>query len=571
MDNIPIKQTLYRTEDSSLHSLGIVTCYDLDRSKVILLNRPISSKEIIFFVTFQSIGYEFLVLQTPDPTKECYIVKGTIPKNQQLATAYGDKIRELKRKLFSSPVKEKLSLNVSSVIKANEKKVVISNDILENFDIKNLSVGGLDKQMKSIFQHMFSTRILKEDAQKMGVKPVRGILLYGPPGCGKTLIARELAKIIKAKTFRYVAGPELKSGVVGSSEKNIRELFKNAESDFQNKIPGIHVIVFDEFDSLAESRDSKTNKTNNVDVDIVNQLLTKIDGLDSLDNILMIAMTNRKNSLDPALLRPGRFEIHIEVTLPDFDGRKDIFKIYLKKLIDNGYLNENVDVDKMAALTSNFSGAEIKSVVDKTVSRKLSEKIDMDTLNVVDDTKILFILEDFIETISETVPQMAESLVEMNKISLSLMDKDSVDISNDIIQKMIEIINLPNIETNNKSFLIIGKTNITNRISAYVTKEILKYLKHVTFLTPEYYMNSTKSIWKIFDEERNFDKAMLVINSFETIIDSDPRSIDAKNLKILLNSNISEDKIFITLVTCSENELIDEMRIKQKFTYVYNI
>lgn len=148
------------------------------------------------------------------------------------------------------------------------------------------------------------------------------MILYGPPGTGKTLIARQIAKVLNVHEPKVVNGPEIFDKFVGGSEENIRKLFAEAEIEQQQKgdDSDLHVIIFDEIDAICRKRGS-TNSGTGVNESVVNQLLSKIDGVESLTNILIIGMTNRLDMIDEALLRPGRFEIHLEIGLPDEKGR----------------------------------------------------------------------------------------------------------------------------------------------------------------------------------------------------------------------------------------------------------
>jgi hypothetical protein len=142
--------------------------------------------------------------------------------------------------------------------------------------------------------------------KKMGQKHARGMLLFGPPGCGKTLIARQIGKALHARPPKIVNGPEILNKYVGQSEENIRALFADAEKEQAERGDDseLHIIIFDEFDAICKQRGSTGGGTG-VNDSIVNQLLSKIDGVDSLNNILLIGMTNRKDMLDEAVLRPG--------------------------------------------------------------------------------------------------------------------------------------------------------------------------------------------------------------------------------------------------------------------------
>lgn len=195
------------------------------------------------------------------------------------------------------------------------------------------------------------------------MKHCKGMILYGPPGTGKTLIARKIAEVLNCKEPKVVNGPEIFDKFVGGSEKNVRDLFADAESDqaTNGDESELHVIIFDEIDAICRKRGS-TNSGTGVNESVVNQLLSKIDGVDSLNNILIIGMTNRLDMIDEALLRPGRFEIHLEIGLPDEPGRKQIFTIHTQKMKKNDLLTKDVDLDKLASLTKNYTGAEIEAV-----------------------------------------------------------------------------------------------------------------------------------------------------------------------------------------------------------------
>jgi len=143
------------------------------------------------------------------------------------------------------------------------------------------------------------------------------MLLHGPPGTGKTLIARKIAGALNCEEPKICNGPEIFDKYVGVAEENVRKLFADAEAEQAEKgdQSGLHVIIFDEFDSICRARGSR-NDTGVAD-NVVNQLLSKMDGVESLNNILLIGMTNRKDLIDEAILRPGRMEIHLEIGLPD--------------------------------------------------------------------------------------------------------------------------------------------------------------------------------------------------------------------------------------------------------------
>jgi transitional endoplasmic reticulum ATPase len=185
---------------------------------------------------------------------------------------------------------------------------------------------------------------------RMGIRPPKGILLYGPPGCGKTLLARAVATESEAN-FITIKGPEVFSKWVGESEKAIREVFRKA------RMASPAVIFFDEFDSLVPGR-GMGYADSGVTERVISQLLTEMDGLVSLEDVVIIAATNRPDIVDPAILRPGRFDRLIYVPEPDNDSRLAIFKIYTKGMP----LAKDVDLAQLVMVTKKYSGADIEAL-----------------------------------------------------------------------------------------------------------------------------------------------------------------------------------------------------------------
>ncbi|KAK8838428.1 AAA ATPase cdc48 [Tritrichomonas musculus] len=197
----------------------------------------------------------------------------------------------------------------------------------------------------------------------LGIKPPRGILMYGPPGSGKTLIARAIANETGAHFF-MVNGPEIMSKMAGDSEKNLRELFEQAAQES----PAI--IFIDEIDSIAPNRDKTGGE---VERRVVSQLLTLMDGIKSRSNVIVIAATNRPNTIDPALRRFGRFDREIDIGIPDETGRLEIFGIHTKKM----KLADDVDLEAMAKDTHGYVGADIASLCTEAAMLCIREKLDL--------------------------------------------------------------------------------------------------------------------------------------------------------------------------------------------------
>jgi transitional endoplasmic reticulum ATPase len=205
--------------------------------------------------------------------------------------------------------------------------------------------------------------------KKAGIKPPKGILLYGPPGCGKTLLAKAVANESEAN-FIAVKGPEIISKWVGESERNIRKIFRKA----RQVAPAI--VFFDEFDAISQVRGSSlTDATERV----INQLLTEIDGIEELEKVVVIAATNRADLIDPALLRPGRIDVHIEIPMPDEKARLEIFKVHTRRMP----LAKDVNLKELAGLTEGFSGADIAACCREAGMHAIREALKKDKKDVV--------------------------------------------------------------------------------------------------------------------------------------------------------------------------------------------
>ena len=234
--------------------------------------------------------------------------------------------------------------------------------LVETPDVSWDDVGGLE-DVKAKLKEAVEWPLQKPEAfKRMGIRPPRGILLYGPPGAGKTLLAKAVAKESEAN-FILVNGPSLLSKWVGDSEKAVREIFRKARQTAPT------ILFFDEIDALVPRRGA--GDESRVSERVVNQMLTEMDGLESLNDVVIIGATNRPDIVDPALLRQGRFDRIILTPVPDTVGRKKIFEIHLKRMPIAG----GVYAKKLAELTEGYVGADIEGVCREAGMIALREDI----------------------------------------------------------------------------------------------------------------------------------------------------------------------------------------------------
>jgi transitional endoplasmic reticulum ATPase len=230
-------------------------------------------------------------------------------------------------------------------------------------------LGGLKTEVQKIREMVELPMRHPELFDKIGVEAPKGVLLYGPPGTGKTLLAKAVATQSEAN-FISVRGPELLSKWVGESERGIREIFKRARQSAPC------VVFFDEIDSIAPIRGAGGETA--VTERVVSQLLTELDGMENMHGVIVLAATNRADMIDPALLRPGRFDKIIQIPLPDKESRKSILKINAEKIptITEASDPKHVDFEKLSEITDGLSGADTASIANTAVSLVIHEFLD---------------------------------------------------------------------------------------------------------------------------------------------------------------------------------------------------
>jgi proteasome regulatory subunit len=241
------------------------------------------------------------------------------------------------------------TLSIIEVLHDAWDPMVSGAEMVEKPNVDYESVGGLDEQILQVREAIELPLENPGLFKKVGIQPPKGILLVGPPGCGKTMLAKAVASQTEASFIRMV-GSELAQKYIGEGGRMVRELFSLAK----DRAPAI--IFLDEIDAIGAKRlDSATSGDREVQRTLM-QLLAELDGFDALEDVKIIAATNRPDILDDALLRPGRFDRIIEIPLPDENGRKNIFSIHFDKMSTS-----RINVAKIVEMTEGFSGAELKA------------------------------------------------------------------------------------------------------------------------------------------------------------------------------------------------------------------
>ncbi|CAI2358382.1 N-ethylmaleimide sensitive fusion protein [uncultured virus] len=235
----------------------------------------------------------------------------------------------------------------------------------DDSDYSSYGIGGLNSIIRSLLRSAFLTRSLPQDTiAKYNIKHIKGIMLYGLPGTGKTLLARNLIKMMNVKSCKIVNASEVVCSLVGGTEKNIRDLFKTAKDDPDKS--NVHAILFDEVDAICKTRCNSTKS-----FEPVSQLLTLLDGIESFDNVIIFGITNHMDLIDPALLRPGRFDLKIEIPLPNAEARLAIFNIHLESFRKNNGLSSDMNLDDFVAKTADKTGAYIELLVKEALNNAI--------------------------------------------------------------------------------------------------------------------------------------------------------------------------------------------------------
>ncbi|PIL37464.1 transporter [Ganoderma sinense ZZ0214-1] len=464
-------------------------------------------------------------------------------------------------------------------LKSSARKPPPNAILAPNFKFEDMGIGGLDTEFSAIFRRAFASRVFPPGlVEKLGISHVKGILLFGPPGTGKTLMARQIGKMLNAREPKIVNGPEILNKYVGASEENIRKLFADAEKEYKEKgdESGLHIIIFDELDAICKQRGSTGGGTG-VGDSVVNQLLSKMDGVDQLNNILIIGMTNRLDMIDEALLRPGRLEVHMEISLPDEKGRVQIITIHTSKMRQNGIMDHDVDIMELAALTKNFSGAEIAGLVKSATSFAFSRHVKVGTLaGISDDVENMRVnRSDFMNALEEVTPAFGVAKEELEQVVQNGIIHHAAVV--DEILRSGELF-VDQVRSSTRTPLVSvllhgppgsGKTALAATIAQASQYPFMK------LLTPDSMVGFSEAqkvaaIAKIFQDSYKSPLSVIVVDNLERLLDFTPIGPRFSNsvlqtLMVLLARRPPKDRRLLIIATSSLRPVLTDLGLSETF------
>ncbi|KAK9679734.1 ATPase family associated with various cellular activities (AAA) [Popillia japonica] len=456
-----------------------------------------------------------------------------------------------------------------------------------DWDFQKMGIGGLTNEFNAIFRRAFASRVFPpEIIEQLGCKHVKGILLYGPPGTGKTLMARQIGKMLNAREPKIVNGPQILDKYVGESEANVRRLFADAEEEEKKAGPnsGLHIIIFDEIDAICKSRGSVAGNAGVHDT-VVNQLLSKIDGVEQLNNILVIGMTNRRDMIDEALMRPGRLEVQVEISLPNEEGRIQILNIHTAKMRSYNKISPDVDSKELAVLTKNFSGAELEGLIRAAQSTAMNRLIKASSKVEVDPEaleKLLVTRADFLHALENDIkPAFGTSQEILSRFLARGIINWGNPVKNILEDGMLYIQQAKAEDTAGiVSVLLEGPPNSgKTALAAQLAKN--SDFPFIKACTPEEMVGFTETakclhIRKIFDDAYRSTLSCIVVDNIERLLDYGPigprySNLTLQALLVLLKKEPPAGKKLLVLCTSSRRQVLEDMEMLSAFTGILHV
>ncbi|KAI5662570.1 hypothetical protein M9H77_21893 [Catharanthus roseus] len=475
--------------------------------------------------------------------------------------------------------------SASGIKIVNQRESASSNIFRQKeFNLQSLGIGGLSAEFADIFRRAFASRVFPPHVtSKLGIKHVKGMLLYGPPGTGKTLMARQIGKILNGKEPKVVNGPEVLSKFVGETEKNVRDLFADAEQDQRTRGDDseLHVIIFDEIDAICKSRGSTRDGTG-VHDSIVNQLLTKIDGVESLNNVLLIGMTNRKDLIDEALLRPGRLEVQVEISLPDENGRLQILQIHTNKMKENSFLAPDVNLQELAARTKNYSGAELEGVVKSAVSFALNRQLSLDDLTKpVDEESIRVTMDDFLHALAEVTPAFGASTDDLERCRINGIVECGERHAHIYRRTMLLAEQVKVSKGSPLVTCLLEGPSGSGKSAMAATIGIESDFPYVKIISAESMIGLSESskcarIVKVFEDAYKSPLSIIILDDIERLLEYVPigprfSNLISQTLLVLLKRIPPKGKNVLVIGTTSEVKFLRMIGIRDAFSVTYNV
>uniref|UniRef100_A0A8C2AC66 Vesicle-fusing ATPase n=1 Tax=Cyprinus carpio TaxID=7962 RepID=A0A8C2AC66_CYPCA len=464
---------------------------------------------------------------------------------------------------------ETSSLNLIGKAKTRDSRQSIINP---DWNFERMGIGGLDKEFSDIFRRAFASRVFPPDiVEQMGCKHVKGILLFGPPGCGKTLMARQIGKMLNAREPKVVNGPEILNKYVGESEANIRKLFADAEEE-QKRLganSGLHIIIFDEIDAICKQRGSMAGSTGVHDT-VVNQLLSKIDGVEQMTTLHVFFTDSLLNHT---------------VSKWRSTGRVQILNIHTAKMSQSNMLAKDVDIKELAVETKNYSGAELEGLVRAAQSTAMNRHIKASTQVEVDTEKAHMLQvsrSDFLAALNNDIkPAFGTNQEDYSSYIMNGIVKWSNGVSDILGDGELLVQQTKNSERTPLVTVLLegsphsGKTALAAKIAEDSQFPFIK------ICSPDKMIGFTETakcqaIKKIFEDAYKSQLSCVVVDDIERLLDFVPigprfSNLVLQALLVLLKKHPPRGRKLLILGTTSRKDVLQEMGMLDSFSTTIHI